>query len=103
LVTLPKNFWSIVQGSVVIQLYAGECTPSVDRALMLSVKSREAAELFLKSLVCLYWKSNPVYHASQANALTTRLRSWQDFSWTAVWHITNAWRSKHQYTAQWSI
>jgi len=44
LVTLPKNCWPRVLGSVVIcwprvlgsvviQLYAGECTPSVDRAL----------------------------------------------------------------------
>jgi len=34
LVTLPKNFWTRVLGSVVIQLYAGECTPSVDQALV---------------------------------------------------------------------
>jgi len=27
-----KNCWPRVLGSVVIQLYAGECTPSVDRA-----------------------------------------------------------------------
>jgi len=33
LVTLPKNCWPRVLGSVVIQLYAGKCTPSVDRAL----------------------------------------------------------------------
>jgi len=33
LITLPKNFWTRVLGSVVIQLYAVECTPSVDRAL----------------------------------------------------------------------
>jgi len=33
LVTLPKNCWPKVLGSVVIQLYVGECTPSVDRAL----------------------------------------------------------------------
>jgi len=32
LVTLPKNYWPRVLGLVVIQLYAGECTPSVDRA-----------------------------------------------------------------------
>jgi len=31
LVTLPKNYWSRLLGSVVIQLYAGDCTPSVDR------------------------------------------------------------------------
>jgi len=31
--TLPKNFWPTVLGSVVIQLYAGECTTSVDRVL----------------------------------------------------------------------
>jgi len=29
---LPKNSWPRVLGTVVIQLYAGECTPSVDRA-----------------------------------------------------------------------
>jgi len=34
LVTLPKNCWTKVLGSVVIQLYAGECTLSVDRALL---------------------------------------------------------------------
>jgi len=33
LVKLPKNFWPRVLGSVVIQLYAVECTPGVDRAL----------------------------------------------------------------------
>jgi len=33
LVTLPKNCWPRILSSVVIQLYAGECTPSVDRAL----------------------------------------------------------------------
>jgi len=27
-----ENFWPEVLGSVVNQLYAGECTPSVDRA-----------------------------------------------------------------------
>jgi len=32
LVTLSNNSWPRVLGSVVIQLYAGECTPSVDRA-----------------------------------------------------------------------
>jgi len=32
LVTLPKFFWTRVLDSIVIQLYAGECTPSVDRA-----------------------------------------------------------------------
>jgi len=33
LVTLQKNFWIRVLGSVVIQVYTGECTPSVDRTL----------------------------------------------------------------------
>jgi len=28
-----KNCWPKVLGSVVIQLYAGKCTPSADRAL----------------------------------------------------------------------
>jgi len=32
LATLPKFFWPRILGSVVIQLYTGECTPSVDRA-----------------------------------------------------------------------
>jgi len=36
LITLPKIFWSRVLGSVVIQIYAGEYTPSVDRALALT-------------------------------------------------------------------
>jgi len=31
LVTLPKNFWIAVLDSVVIQIYAGECTQSVDQ------------------------------------------------------------------------
>jgi len=29
-----KNFWPRVLGSVVIQLYIDECTPSVDQALV---------------------------------------------------------------------
>jgi len=33
LVILPKNCCPKVLSSVIIQLYAGECTPSVDRAL----------------------------------------------------------------------
>jgi len=33
LVTLPKSFWPRVLGSVVIKLYAGERTPSVDQTL----------------------------------------------------------------------
>jgi len=37
LVTLLKNCWPRELGSVVIQLYAGECTPSIDRDLALSV------------------------------------------------------------------
>jgi len=35
-------------GSVVIQLYAGECTPSVDRALMLNI-NREADTVIHKN------------------------------------------------------
>jgi len=35
LVTLPKFFWTRVLSEVVILLYAGECTPSVDWALVL--------------------------------------------------------------------
>jgi len=34
---LPKNCWPRVLGSVVIQLYGGECTPSVDWALGLGL------------------------------------------------------------------
>jgi len=37
LVALSKHFWTRVLVSVVIQLYAGECTPSVDRALILKI------------------------------------------------------------------
>jgi len=33
MVTLLKNCWPRVLGSVVIQLYDSECTSSVDRAL----------------------------------------------------------------------
>jgi len=33
LVTVPKNFWTRVRGSVFIQIYAGEYTPRVYRAL----------------------------------------------------------------------
>jgi len=40
LVTLPKNFWPRVLGSVVIQLYDGECTPNVDRALQFKQDER---------------------------------------------------------------
>jgi len=32
LITLSKNWWPRVLGSIVTQLYAGECMPSVDRA-----------------------------------------------------------------------
>jgi len=35
LVTLPKNCWPSVLGSVVIQLYAGKRKPSGERALEL--------------------------------------------------------------------
>jgi len=35
LVTLPKKCWPRVLGSVDIQLYSAECTPSVDRALVI--------------------------------------------------------------------
>jgi len=35
MVTLPKKFWTRVLDLVVIQLYAGEYKPSVDRALSL--------------------------------------------------------------------
>jgi len=46
---------------------------------MLSVKAREAEYTIFKSLVWPNWESSLCfagYHASQANALTTRLRSW---------------------------
>jgi len=46
LVTLPKKFWTIVLGSVVIQLYAGEYTPSVDRALAV-IKRHKTTYLYL--------------------------------------------------------
>jgi len=37
LFTLSKNCWPKVLGAVVIQLYAVECTPSVDRALKFGI------------------------------------------------------------------
>jgi len=39
LVTLPKNCWPRVLDSVVIQLYAGECTLTVDRALRIFINN----------------------------------------------------------------
>jgi len=41
MVTLPKNCWIKVLGSVVIQLYASECTASVDRALSVLTFDRQ--------------------------------------------------------------
>jgi len=32
LVTLPKNCWPRILDSVIIQIYASECTPIADRA-----------------------------------------------------------------------
>jgi len=32
LLSLPKNCWRRVLGSVVLRLYVGECTPRVDQA-----------------------------------------------------------------------
>jgi len=37
-----------VLGSVVIQLYAGECTPSVDRALLVTINR-------VKDMVIVIW------------------------------------------------
>jgi len=42
LVTLRKNCWTRVLGTVVIQLYAGECMPSVDRVLGIPVTADDA-------------------------------------------------------------
>jgi len=50
LVTLPKNFWTRVLGSVVIQLYAGERRPSVDRALIAKQRDINTDEKFFASL-----------------------------------------------------
>jgi len=46
LIALPKKLLLRVLGSVVIQLYAGECTPSVDRAL--SVAELSVAKITIK-------------------------------------------------------
>jgi len=53
LITLPKNFWTRVLVAVVIQLYTGECTPSVDRALELAkfmylLHNQKLPKLFFK-------------------------------------------------------
>jgi len=40
--TAKKNFWTRELGLVVIQLYAGECTPSVDRFLRSVYTGRKA-------------------------------------------------------------
>jgi len=53
LVTLPKNFLTRVLGSVVVHLYTGECTPSVDRALMLNSGQESNEKQFLRFLVRL--------------------------------------------------
>jgi len=63
LVTLPKNCWPSVLSSVAIQLYAGECTPSVDRALngvpRNTVDKRFCSyyntSYFLLICCCLWW------------------------------------------------
>jgi len=67
LVTLSKNSWPRVLGSVVIQLYAGECTPCVDRALMLSIEEgcREQILFFNVFSVWHNWESSPVYQLSR--------------------------------------
>jgi len=46
LVTLPKTCWLKVLDSVVIQLYSSECTPSVDRALLESLKKTRLSLIF---------------------------------------------------------
>jgi len=60
LATLPKIFWTRVLGSVVIQLYAGECTPSVNRALRFKFafsKTREIGHFLL-------WKKKTAHKQS---------------------------------------
>jgi len=51
LVTLPKNFWTRVLDSVVIQLYAGECTPSVDRAKAIQLLDQAAGSNAEQSVI----------------------------------------------------
>jgi len=76
LVTLPKNFWSRVLGSVVIQFYAVVRTPSVNRTLYL----QHYTPLFLHNLwfcntciACLHdqnksgFLEGQLYPANQSN------------------------------------
>jgi len=49
---LPKNFWTRVLGSVVIQLYADDSTPSADRALLISISQNCSLTQAMKFLVC---------------------------------------------------
>jgi len=44
-----KNCWPRVLGSVVIQLYVGEYTPSVDRALTVQLIIRVATVAFCRT------------------------------------------------------
>jgi len=55
---LPKNSWPRVLGSVGIQLYAGECTPSVDRAEQStrSTRSRAATDV-MATVITTYCSS----------------------------------------------
>jgi len=49
LVKLPKYCWPKVVGSVVIQLYAGESTPSVDRALNVTFIDTKSTLIYCKT------------------------------------------------------
>jgi len=53
LITLPKIFWPRVLSSVVIQLYAGGCTPSVDRALSLTTRKLKFAYHRMEEQKCV--------------------------------------------------
>jgi len=59
-----KNFWTTVLGLVVIQLYAGECTRSVDRAFISNIIQLVLCstwEIFLTAIASLF---NFVVHLS---------------------------------------
>jgi len=76
MVTLPKSFWPRVLGSVVIQLCAGECTPSVDRAYSISWRR----------------KLRGVSHYKTSKHQCTRLGSEPNLNSQASSPITEGWK-----------
>jgi len=58
---LPKNFWVRVLGSVVIQLYSGECTPTFPK---IGVSPKKVFTFYAGLLMQRSLKVRPVYMPS---------------------------------------